>query len=368
MAYAESDTLPRILVVDDNESVLLVLSLALAESGFEVMTASSGEAGLEMAQAQRPDVILLDVMMPHLSGLEVCERLQNDQRTRDIPIIFLSARATTPDRVKGLERGAVDYVTKPFDLEEVMSRVRVALRTFQRQRDQEAEMEKLKREFIHLLSHELATPLTAIRGFTELLETGLSGLDSASQLEYLHEISRSSRHLSGTLDDMLALAEAEKFNNLQPMDIQQVIKGEARDLEPLREARRQQLIIDQPDETLWAQGHPRFLPRAIHALLSNACKFGGFETTVRIKVVREADMAIVTFDDEGPGIDSALHERIFERFYQIDPSRTRRHPGLGVGLAVARRVARALGGEVLVSAREGGGSRFTLTLPVAQET
>jgi two-component system sensor histidine kinase/response regulator len=354
---------PRVLIVDDNESVVLVLSLALREHGFKVLTATNGEEGLDVARSERPDVILLDVMMPQLSGLEVCERLQRDESTRDIPVIFLSARTTTPDRVRGLESGAVDYVTKPFDLDEVLSRVRVALRTGQRQRSHEAALEKLKKEFVHLLSHEMATPLTAIRGFTELLESGLSGMDASSQMDYLREISRSSRHLSGTLDDMLALAETETFTQRQPMDLAATVREVADLLENERREARQKLHLVLSPEPVTVLGHPRFLPRAVYALLSNAQKFGGPETEIRIEVERRGDGARAVFEDQGPGVEEGQQERIFERFYQHDISRTRHHPGLGVGLAVARRVARALGGDVTVGRGAGRGARFTLMLP-----
>lgn len=353
---------PRILVVDDNESVQLVLSLGLVENGFDVMTAASGEEGLKLARSQRPDVILLDVMMPRLSGHEVCQQLQDDEHTRNIPIIFLSARTTTPDRVKGLESGAVDYVTKPFDMTEVLTRIRVALRTGQRQKEQERALEQRKKEFVHLLSHEMATPLSAIHGFTELLEAGLSRMNVASQLDCLREIGRSSRILAGTLDDMLALAESETFSNRKPMDLVQIVRDVTDELAGTREEQAQSLRLDLPSQAN-VIGHPRFLPRAVHALVSNAQKFGGRHNSIDIQLQSDPDTVRLTVADAGPGVPEKDFERIFERFYQRDASRTRAHAGMGVGLAVARRVARALGGDVTLQSVVGKGSRFVLSLP-----
>lgn len=351
--------------MDDNDGVLLLLSVGLRENGFDVLTARSGEDGLALAMQNHPDVILLDVMMPQMSGLQVCETLQNDAGTRNIPIIFLSARSAPPDRIIGLEQGAVDYVTKPFDLQEVLTRVRVVLRSRERVLEHEAALERLKKEFVRILSHEMAAPLTAIRGFTELLETGWSRLGPSEQMAYLQEIDRNSLLMAGTLDDLLALVESENFSQRQTLDLVSLVQSTASTLEVDRVARKQVLELNLPAAEVRVVGHQRFLARALYALLSNAQKFGSPGGVIKVQLACAEDAARLTVTDNGPGIPPGELERIFDKFYQVDASRTRSHDGMGVGLAVARRVARGLGGDVSVDSELGHGARFTLMLPAA---
>ncbi len=355
----------RILIVDDNEGIRVALSLALTRNGYTVLTAANGEEGQALAVEKLPDVILLDILMPRRNGLQVCEHLQQDDRTSSIPIIFLTGCSSGPDRIRGLECGAVDYVTKPFDFDEVLSRVRAALRTTSRARTRRDELDQLKQEFIRVLSHEMATPLTAIRGFTELLESGLGELDVPSQVECLREIGRSSRRLSGTLDDLLALNQIESSQNRAMTDLIEVIRSEVDDLAPERAVRGQKITLDFPPNRVPVLSHPRFLPRAVHALVSNAQKFSDSDAEIEVHVTHDASTVSMIVIDHGPGLASVDHERIFDKFLQLDPSNTRRHPGMGIGLAVARRVVRAHGGDVTVTSAPGRGCSFTLTLPIA---
>jgi len=297
-----------------------------------------------------------------MDGLEVCQRLKEEPATQDIPIIFLSARVEVQDRIKGLDLGAVDYVTKPFDMDEVASRIRAALRTRMKTMETAQQLEGMKKEFLSLLAHEMASPLTAIRGFAELLEMGLSNMDARAQMECLKEINRSSRVMSGTLDDFLSLAQ-EPQQAGRPLEVNPAVREAVEELAAEREKRKLTLHLELPEVSPQVKAHPRFLTRGIFQLLSNAQKFSADGGEIWLKVHNNGDSVLIEVRDQGIGIAPDNQEKIFEKFYQVDPSRTRSFSGMGIGLAVARRVARGLGGEVTVESALGKGATFVMRLP-----
>jgi signal transduction histidine kinase len=360
----------RVLVVDDNQSILKVVAMGLQSKGFDVITASNGREGLERAIASDPDLILLDIEMPEVSGLQVCEQLQENPSTRNIPIIFLSALSEIPDRIRGLDLGAVDYVVKPFDVDELMSRVKAALRVRERHSATEHQLDSLKKEFLQLVSTEMTHPLSAIRGFSELLELGLSHMDPTSQMDCLREINRSSKALSGLLDDFTILAQADDIKPTNSMDLMQVIREVVADLQRESQALGQTAELSLPSEPPpRVPGHPRFLTRAVHHLIANAQKYAGPAGHVRVVVAYDPTTEHVKMmvEDNGPGIAATYHEKVFEKFFQLDSTQARGQAGagMGIGLPVARAVARGLGGDVTLWSLQGKGSRFTLSLPAA---
>ena len=354
----------RILVVDDNRQIVDVLRLGLRACSFDVLTATNGQEAINRAINELPDLILLDVMMPVMGGHEVCAILKDESRTRDIPIIFVSACTEVPDRVQGLELGAVDYVTKPFDMNEVASRVRAALRTRARQVERTQDLDRLKSDFVHLLTHEIATPLTAIQGFSELLEMGLSHMSPNTQMDCLRAINQSSRRLSGAMDDFLCLAQSGGTSPPGSASLPKIIQEQIDELAGELADSRHTVVVEPTEADLPAvASHPRFLPRAVYHLLSNAFKFSPAGSTLRVKVAREAGQVTMEVSDCGPGISADLREKVFERFYQVDPSKTRPYAGMGIGLAVARTLARALCGDVIIRSSTPEGSVFVLSLP-----
>lgn len=357
--------LARILVVDDNRQIVDILRLGLMACGFDVLTATDGQQAIDRAVQELPDLILLDVMMPVMGGHEVCETLKDEPRTRDIPIIFVSACAEVPDRVQGLELGAVDYVTKPFDMNEVASRVRAALRTRARQVERTRDLDKLKSDFVHLLTHEIATPLTAIQGFSELLEMGLSNMSPNTQMDCLRAINQSSRRLTGALDDFLCLAQGGVLAPTGSVSLVKIIREQVDELAGEYTDRRQVVDVEAAADLPPVATHQRFLPRAVYHLLANAFKFSPAGATVHVRVTREAGVVTMEVRDCGPGIPADVQEKIFDRFYQVDPSKTRAYAGMGIGLAVARTLARALRGDVNLRSSTPEGSVFALSLPCA---
>ena len=201
-----------ILVVDDVPDNLRLLSGVLIRQGYEVRSAISGSIALMAAINLRPDLILLDVNMPQMDGYQVCECLKADDRTREIPVIFLSAMDETIDKVRAFRVGGVDYITKPFQVEEVVVRIenQLNLRRMQTELSQalakEQELSRLRSEFVSMVSHDFRTPLCSIQGFADLLRHNRANLTLEKQEQYLDRINGSVEHLIFLLDEMLLIS------------------------------------------------------------------------------------------------------------------------------------------------------------------
>ncbi|NER32933.1 MAG: response regulator [Oscillatoria sp. SIO1A7] len=280
-----------ILLVDDTATNLVVMSKALKNAGFEIAVATDGESAISLVEYAPPDLILLDVMMPGIDGFETCARLKANPQSKDIPVIFMTALADTVDKVKGLSIGAVDYITKPFQEQEVLARVRLHLRLRSLTKRLEKQNARLQQEisdrkmaqeantaksvFLAKMSHELRTPLNAILGFTQLLNRD-SSLNK-EQIEYLDIIGRSGEHLLSLINDILEMAKIESGRvtlNENSFDLYRLLDSLEKMFQLKADSNGLQLIFDidsnLPQYIATDEGKLRQV--AIN-LLSNAIKF-----------------------------------------------------------------------------------------------
>ncbi len=391
-----------IFIVDDMPANLGILDEFLSHHGFEVLIAQDGKSALAKVEKAQPHLILLDILMPELDGFETCRRFKANPITQDIPIIFMTALTDTVDKVKGFELGAVDYITKPFEQEEVLARIKTHLRISQlqqqlqiqniqlqekneqldqlthhlSQRTEElhlanvelAQAARLKDEFLANMSHELRTPLNAILGMSEVLQEGIYGPLNVQQVKSVHTIEESGRHLLELINDILELAkiEAGKIKlDLIPVSANWVGESCLRLVKDLAQKKQIKLQAAFDSNTLTVQADERYLKQILLNLLGNAIKFTPNGGTVQLEIKGDTQQQVVNLSvsDTGIGISSENMHYLFKPFVQLDGGLSRQHEGTGLGLALVYRLVVLHGGRISVTSHSGQGSCFTVALP-----
>lgn len=371
----------RILVIDDSEYERIILSDLLSAHGHEVIIAASGPEGLRAAHAHTPDLILLDVMMPEMDGFEVCERLRAAPEIADAPIIMITTLDDRQSRLRGLQAGADEFLSKPLDMIELRTRVQTiarlnryrrllderqrAVRALTMARDAALDASRVKSEFLAVISHELLTPLNGIIGMADLLAMMVSDNDQRDCVRMLQE---SGANLHMTLRNLLDYAslEAGKVSCYEGVfSIAQAIQ---------RPVAAQSLQAQSKGLRLWTEladglpaavyGDSDLLQRVLSELIANAIKFTarGAIVVSAEPIATAGEQAIIAIQvrDSGIGIDPDVQPRLFKPFSQADSSTTRHARGMGMGLAIARLRAELLGGALSVASAPGQGSTFTL--------
>jgi two-component system sensor histidine kinase/response regulator len=372
-----SPTLSDILIVDDTPANLRLLSQMLTERGYKVRAVLSGPQALMAAQAAPPDLILLDIRMPEMDGYEVCQRLKTGEQTRDIPVLFISALSETEDKIKAFTAGGVDYITKPFQIKEVLARVETHLALRNLHRQLQAANAELARQidelrarneeldaFAHTVAHDLKNPLNQIVGYAEMLEQYYATLSSVERMKSVGGIARSGRKMNSIIEELLLLAGVRKTEvQLVPVDMGQTIAQVQQRLTYLIQEYQAEIVL--PAAWPTALGYAPWIEEIWVNYLSNGCKYGG--TPPRLELGGDAlpdGRARFWVRDNGDGLTSEEQSRLFTPFTRLDQARAR---GYGLGLSIVRRIAEKLGGQVGVESdgAPGQGSTFYFTLPAA---
>jgi signal transduction histidine kinase len=366
------------------------------EEAFEVIVATEGLAALELALERKPDLILLDVMMPGMNGYEVCRRLKADSRTSNSSVIFITGLGNVADETRGLELGAVDYVTKPFNPAAVRARVnnQIKLRNAQAQLvamaaaehsckmaaeiERSEEMDRMRRrelqqkdDFISHVSHELRSPLASIYSFSTIIADGLAGETTPQQNEYLQIVLRNVDQLKAMIEDLLHVTRdksAEISVELQPFPVSEAIVYALQTLAGAAKSKRIEVSFDAAPELPAVYADPMRLRQILIILVDNAIKFTpvGGQVIVRVGLCNgDLRTLLLEVADTGCGIGIEMVERIFERLYQVDPSDHAGRRGLGLGLHIAKDLVTRQGGLIWVESCLQAGSQFFFTLPVA---
>jgi signal transduction histidine kinase len=387
-----SDAAATILVVDDEPNNVDVVRHFLEMEGLRVVGAMDGEAALERLAVHAPDVILLDVIMPGPDGFEICRRLKADPHTVFIPVVLLTALRGVDDRIKGAAAGADDFVSKPFDHVELVTRVkslvrvkrlhdqieahnrelerRVAERTadLQRALDQLRELDRLKSEFIANTSHELRTPLLHVKGAVHLLADGAMGPLTAQQTEGVAVAQRAIDQLERVVGDVVDFHEANQRQlDFAPVSVAEVFRGVLQVLEPMMARRNTTVALDLPSDLPPVRANRAALTQALRHLVDNAIKFGPPDGTVTLRASLHGPLVRLAVEDHGQGIPADKLPHIFDSFYQADGSATRRVGGIGLGLALVKMLVEAHASEIQVHSQAGQGTVFYFDLSVAVE-
>lgn len=393
--YALKDTISNlchtiegcVLVVDDNPTNLSVLVNLLRDVGLRVLVATDGESAIEQIEYVKPDLILLDVMMPGIDGFETCQRLKANVETSKIPIIFMTALSETVDKVRGLSLGAVDYVTKPFEHEEVLIRIRTHL-TIAKQRQQiESQNLNLQTEisdrqraeealtiFLHAVSHDLRNPVTGLlMVLNNLAQTTNAEVDSQADI-ILPRNTLARMQQSG--DRQLALINSlleSHVNDVhgivihpQPVAIREVIQAAIDDLQSFLDKEETEVSIQIADNLPLADIDAANICRVFQNLIANALKHNppNLKLTISAEINPE-NMLVCAVIDNGMGISTEQSEHLFELYTQgkTQSNLNRRSLSLGLGLYICRQIVEAHGGAIGVTGELNVGSRFWFTLP-----
>jgi len=348
------DIQQSILIVDDMPANLLLLERMLTERGYKAKPVPSGKLALQAARTERPDLILLDIAMPEMNGYEVCEQLKADATLKDIPVIFISALDQTIDKVKAFGVGGVDYVTKPFQLEEVHARIRTHL--------QLRRLEKLRDDLTHMVVHDLRNPLTVILSFLDFLEFDETQQLSASTQKLVPLARRSAEELLnmiGSILDVSKMGAGDMKLQREPCDLDALIRTMLATNQPFPGNRTVTLEAWKPPHIVTADAG--LIRRVLQNLLSNALNYTPSGGDVHIGVTPSESVVRVTVTDTGPGIAPEYHQRIFEKFGQVENRDNRL--GTGLGLTFCKLAIEAHGGSIGVESEVGKGSTFWFTLP-----
>jgi len=359
-----------VMIVDDNPTNIELLSESLGDD-YEMVFATSGAEAHELIHADKPDLILLDVMMPGMDGYQLCTLLKEDHATRDIPIIFVTAMCQEEDEIRGLELGAIDYVTKPISPHIVRARVRNHLE-LKRYRDLleslSSAADRAKKEFLRAISHELRTPLTPILGMTDLV---LTSEEDDDKRKYLSLVQKAALRLLGIIEDLIETSRLEGEGasvESAPFSFKPFLDAVLGELEPVAAGKGLSLrLILKPGLPAAIESDQGLMRRLLTMVLGNALKFtqqGEVALEVERREGNPEPQLCFSVLDTGIGIAAEDLERIFLDFTQSDGSVTRPFPGLGLGLGIARRITELMGGRIWAESRPGGGSIFRIELPL----
>ncbi len=354
-----------LLLVDDNRENLGVLSNILKEKGYKIALALDGNAALQVVKSISVDLILLDIMMPGIDGYEVCRQLKANPKYSDIPVIFLSALNDTADIVKAFQTGAVDYITKPFQADEVNVRVTTHLKL----RQQNIELQKNnadKDRFISLLAHDLRNPLSALIGFSDLLIKNINKYSTEeikSKVEIINDSGKSAHNL---LEDILIWVKAQvgrvpfrpEFIDFSSMCDNVIEKVKLN-------AQTKHINISYFfDQNIKIFADANMLATILRNLLTNAIKFTNEGGKIQIYAESSENEIIITVSDNGVGMVPELIETIFDISQNQSKAGTAKEKGSGLGLHLCKEFVEQHGGRIWVNSKVGEGSEFKFSLPI----
>jgi two-component system sensor histidine kinase/response regulator len=348
-----------ILVVDDNSINLRVLANCLSKVGYRVLAAEDGETAIQTARQAKPELILLDVMMPGLDGFETCERLKADTDTQKIPVLFLTARSEMGDKLRGFEVGGADYITKPYREAEILARVNTHLTLFRQRRELEGMLVERER-FMRIAAHDLRNPLAVI-----LFSTGMGILDAPSPevRDGFETIEQSANQMKAIIEDFLALQVLHQNKDAgSHFDLGCLTRLVVEQQGLAASVKQTRIECQMPGETLCALGNGDRTHQILTNYLSNAIKYSPPKTLVTVEVSLTASHWRVEVRDQGPGVPEAERTNLFKEFARISNKPTGGETSTGLGLSIVRRLAESMGGRVGADFPPGGGSIFWLEL------
>ncbi len=365
----------KILIVDDVVSNVLLLKILLTNEKFQVCTANCGNACIEQARKEHPDLILLDVMMPDINGFDTAVILKKDPETADIPIIFLTALNTPADLVKGFQVGANDFLTKPFNKEELVMRVVqqislvAAKRIIIQQNDELRRTINNRDKMYSVIAHDLRSPMASIRMVLNLAVSVVSPEMVGQEIfDLLDKANRETEEAHDLLDNLLKWTKSQtgRMNVVyQDMDLNEVVPGVVDIFVMIAEMKKVKLSFLPNDEKFEVRADNDMIKTVIRNFISNAIKFSHEGSTIEVFITRQDDFAKISIRDHGVGI---APERIEGLFHKGETTYgTGGEEGSGLGLQLCADFARKNGGDVMVESVLGEGSTFSCLIPLKKE-
>lgn len=354
----------RVLVADDQPANIQVVGNMLGRLGYDIVPASDGATVLKRLALQVPDLILLDVLMPGMDGVEVCRRIRQNPEWNDIPIIFLSAADDKDLIVRALEAGGVDYVTKPFNHAEMLTRVRTHL-ALKAARDRLKQLAEDKDELIGILAHDMKNHLGGIQMSAGLLRDRMAAQPDQKQRQLSDNIWHSASRLLSFVKEFLANSAADHgiVLRLQPIDLGQAVARTVQDYQEAAGRKALELRTVLPAEPAIVSADRGALRQVLDNLLSNAIKFSpsGKQITASVRLVE--DFIECAVQDQGPGFKPEDETGMFRRYRRLSARPTGGEPSTGLGLSIVKKLVQNMQGEMICESSPGRGATFIVRLP-----
>lgn len=371
----------NILILDDNLANIQLLAELLQLHGYEVRPISQVRRAVDAIDAAPPDLILLDVNMPDMNGYEVCALLKENEATRDIPVLFLSALDEMVDKVRGFEVGGVDYITKPFQPREVLARIRTHLQISEQRREIAAlrqwevgylqQFNQMKDDLLRMVSHDLKNPLGVIKGYGELLHDELEdeGRLSEDVARHLEMIQRASENILDQIQRLVDIAQTKGAVQIlrRQVTLAPYLKGLTDLMRFTAEQKGVILTNYLPDSSLQVAIAPERLKQAILNLIANAIKYSYSGGLVEVAGGEQEGRVWIAVRDSGIGIPSEALPALTQPNYQVNVPEHQALRGSGLGLAIVQTIVEHHDGEMTIDSVPGEGSTFTIWLPMVEK-
>ena len=363
----------KILIVDDVVSNVLLLKVLLKNLNYQIATANDGLQALSAVETEKPDLILLDVMMPGLNGFEVAEKLKENPETRDIPIIFLTALNATSDVVRGFKAGANDFISKPFHKEELLIRVSHQISLIAARRIIIRQTEELQRtisgrdKLYSVIAHDLRSPIGSIKMVLNMLLLNLPASSIGKDMhEMLNMANRMTEEVFSLLDNLLKWTKSQigKLKVVyQDVDMVEVTEGVIEIFSMVAGLKKIGIRLEAP-ERLGVYADIDMIKTVIRNLISNAIKFSNEGTEILVIVQEQDDMAVVSVKDSGCGIDEENQKKLLHTDTHFSTFGTNNEEGSGLGLLLCQDFVIKNGGKLWFTSVKGEGSTFSFSIPL----
>lgn len=362
----------KILVVDDDRLNVRILSNILKTEGYTLADADSGERALDVYEKFRPDLVLLDVMMPGMDGFTTCRTLRQRYGSETAAVIFITAKNESDDVVEGFTAGGVDYLPKPFRAKEALARIRTHLHIRLLSEQQKSLVEQLskansaKNKFLGMAAHDLRNPLASVRGLAEFLRDGVVGPLTADQLDLIktiHEASQSMLELVNELLDVATIESGELKIHAMPRNLTELIAKSVH-LANIDAAKKgTQIVFEARGQEPILRVDSAKMKQVIDNLLSNGVKYSPPGSTITVELQSGEAAWSFTVKDQGPGIPANEHHNLFKDFGRLSVQPTGGEKSIGLGLAICRKIVEAHLGKISAQNLPDRGCEFRVTLP-----
>lgn len=363
-----------VLAVDDTPGNLRILVEALSSYGHEVLVATDGHAALDTVRYARPDLILLDVMMPGLDGFETCAALKASPETADIPIIFMTALSETEEKVRAFELGAVDYLTKPFEHAELLARVsthitisRLRLDLEKRNRELE-DLNRLKNEFMGMAAHDVRNPLTSVLACGDLIDA-IADTAPPEKIRYINgQIAASARRINAIITNLLdvnAIDSGQRRLEIAPREINGILERVVQQNSHRARTKNIEILLDAGSEPVTCLIDEGAAEQVLDNITSNAVKYSPPDRRVFVRLLTTGGRVRIEVQDEGPGISPEDQSRMYGKFCRLSAKPTAGEPSTGLGLWIVKELTEAMQGTITCQSQIGRGTTFMVEWPCA---
>jgi two-component system, sensor histidine kinase and response regulator len=360
---------PKLFLVDDNnDNIQLAISL-LKKQNYDIEYAFNGKDAIKMIDEFLPDLILLDIMMPEMDGFEVCKIIKDSPRTKNIPIIFLSAKTEVESIVHGFEIGGIDYITKPFKQLEILARInthidnRMAHQLIIEQNSKLTELNKDKDLLMQITAHDLKNPISGVAGLLDYIATNFGKLKNDDVVEIIDTAKyglNSAMNIIGDLLDSYAFETNKLKLNMEIFDINSLIRKICSQHKRRASSKNINLICSVPDEYFYIEADKSKTARILDNLLSNSIKYSPEETNIEISSHLGDDLVNIIISDSGPGFKDEDRDKLFQKYTTLSAKPTGREISTGLGLYIVRKLTTAMNANISVENNVEGGAKFKL--------